>query len=657
MAMPQATDVLASLACLVAVGVLFLGWKHHNRLLAALAILLALGGTAAWLVGHGPEYGLVYSGLMLMFLAGCAVFLNRVWRVVESPARPWRALQRPGCGRVGRVLLMVVLAGPGLGLAGFLVGLAWAALIPGEPAGRIVSGLVVWLLSWAVLACGLLGAIVPRRPALTTIGPPSWRALISGRALRGFALPSHAQLVRQALQAHSVLGLAMAALLYVTCLTGSLAVVGQDVARWEQPRLAERLEVAPQRLQRAVEAAWVRLGAPPDSLVLDLPTPEMPRLRLRWHGAPTAWYVRLDGTIGEPVATPWSDLVRALHVHLLLPETWGVVLVGVLGVGLAALLLSGVLAHPRVVRDAFSWRSGATGRLFHVDLHNRLGIWGLPFSVMIALSGAFLGLAGAFYGGYAALWHHHHREEVHALVYGPDIMPRGPSDAPLDLGAALMELHIRAPAAEPLAIMLNHLGTSRQHVEIAATLPRRLVYAEIYRFTVAGRYIGHQALADGPLGRQLAYSVYRLHFGWFGGWPVRVAFVLLGLGMTILCASGVHVWLAKRSQQTWLDVAWVAWVWGWPLGLAGAALLALHGLAPWSGLLGVMLLAMGLTGLVRHAAILRRMLVGALVVMLLAVVLSHLMTVGLPAANPASLAVDGVLAVTAAATGLWILRR
>ncbi len=657
MAMPQATDALASLAHLAAIGALFLGWKRRDRLLAGLAILLALAGTASWMAGHGPEYGLVYSGLMLMFLGWSVVFLNRDFRVMVNLARPWRALRRPGPDRIGQALFMLVLAGPGAGLAGFLAGLGWTVLIPGEPASRIVSGLLVWLLGWALLACWLLGASRWHRPAVTSTGLPSWRVLGCGQTLLGFSLPSRTQMVRQALQAHSALGLAMAALLYVTCLTGTLAVFEQDVARWEQPGVPERLEVAPQRLQHAVQAVLARLGTAPDTLVLDLPTPEMPRLRIHWRGAAAAWYVRPDGSLGEPMATPWSDLVRALHVRLLLPETWGVVLVGILGVMLVALLVSGVLAHPSLARDAFRWRSGATGRLFHVDLHNRLGVWGLPFSAMIALSGAFLGLAGAYYAGYAALYHQHHREEVHALVYGADITPHGPADAPLDLGAALQGLHIRAPSARPLAIMLNHLHTPRQHVEIAATLPGRLVYAEIYRFTVAGHFIGHQALADGPPGRQLAYSAYRLHFGWFGGWPVRVAFMLLGLGMTILCASGVNAWLAKRPQQTLLDTAWVAWVWGWPLGLAGAALAALHGLAPWPGLLGALLLAMGLTGLVRHALILRQMLVGALGGMLLAVMLSHLMYVRLLAVNPASLTMDVTLGMAAAGVGLWVLRR
>ena len=469
------------------------------------------------------------------------------------------------------------------------------------------------------------------------------------------------QLVRQALRAHSALGLALVALLYVVCLSGALAVFGHDVARWEQPDVPEQrpeqLDAAPQRLQRAVQAALEKLGMIPDGLVLELPTPEMPRLRIHATGSSTAWHVQPDGTLGEPVATPWHDLVQSLHVHLLLPEILGVILVGVLGVMFLALLVSGILAHPSLVRDAFCWRSGATGRLFHVDLHNRLGVWGLPFAGMIALSGAFLGLAGLFYAGYAALFHHHHRETVHALVYGADISLEGPADAPLHLAAILQGLRAQAPAARPFAIMINHPRTPRQHVEVAATLPGRLVYSEIYRFTTTGHFINHQALADGPAGRQLAYATYRLHFGWFGAWPVRIAYALLGLGMTVLCTSGGHVWLAKRPERTWLDAAWEAWVWGWPLGLAAAALLALHGAPPWPGLLAALLLAMWLTALVRHPGHLRQVLVGALGAVLLAVVLTHLMRLRLLAPNPASLAIDLALGLGALGAGLWTMRR
>ena len=41
--------------------------------------------------------------------------------------------------------------------------------------------------------------------------------------------------VRAVLDGHGILGLAFAALIYLVCLTGTLAVFAGDIARWEAP--------------------------------------------------------------------------------------------------------------------------------------------------------------------------------------------------------------------------------------------------------------------------------------------------------------------------------------------------------------------------------------------------------------------------------------
>lgn len=187
-------------------------------------------------------------------------------------------------------------------------------------------------------------------------------------------------------------------------------------------------------------------------------------------------------------------------------------------------------------------------------------------------------------------------------------------------------------------------------------LPGRLVYSEIYRFTLDGEYINHQALSDGPAGRQLAYSVYRLHFGQFGGWPVRLGYGLLGLGLTVLCVSGINLWLMKRPDRTWVNDLWMAWVWGWPLGLAVAALAALNGRLPWIGLLVALSVALGMSLFLCDEARMKRALIGTLGVTLLTVLLTHLLRFGLMPGNPASLAINAALFVAAGLAGLWVLR-
>lgn len=158
------------------------------------------------------------------------------------------------------------------------------------------------------------------------------------------------------------------------------------------------------------------------------------------------------------------------------------------------------------------------------------------------------------------------------------------------------------------------------------------------------------------VGSQLAYSVYRLHFGQFGGWPVRLGYGLLGLGLTMLCVSGINLWLMKRPDRSWVNDIWMAWVWGWPLGLAVAALAALNGHSPWIGLLVALSMALGMSLLLCDAARIKRLLIGILVTTLLTVLLTHLLRFGLVPGNPASLAVNAALVVAAGLAGFWVLR-
>ena len=76
----------------------------------------------------------------------------------------------------------------------------------------------------------------------------------------------------------------------------------------------------------------------------------------------------------------------------------GGILVGLIGVALLSSLISGILAHPRIFRDAFHLRLGGSKRLQEADFHNRLGVWALPFHIIISLTGAFLGLTTIIVG-------------------------------------------------------------------------------------------------------------------------------------------------------------------------------------------------------------------------------------------------------------------
>ena len=374
--------------------------------------------------------------------------------------------------------------------------------------------------------------------------------------------------VKASLHAHSIIGLCAGGLLYLICLTGTLAVFADFFERWEQPLVAEFTDYDGQTITTAMLAHHQRTGQFADSLYVVLPGESQPRMHV--SGDQKEWYLQPDGSLGEPVLEGWTHMLRELHYHLHLPETIGLLVTGTLGALLLALIISGVIAHPRIFKDAFNLRLGGTRRLEQADIHNRLSVWGLPFHLMIGLTGAFFGLIGPLIYVGATAFYDGDRQTLIDDIYGADPVLDAPVVA-LDIARVLETQRQLHPQAQPIFIVAHKLGTREQFIEIGATLPGRLIYAEMYRYTVDGQHLGHQGLSDGPLGRQALYSAYRLHFGYYGSLWVRVAYSVMGLALTVISASGVNIWLARRGGRNWINDIWTATVWGIPLALSGAA--------------------------------------------------------------------------------------
>ncbi|MAT94960.1 MAG: hypothetical protein CME59_20510 [Halioglobus sp.] len=377
--------------------------------------------------------------------------------------------------------------------------------------------------------------------------------------------------VRRSLDAHSAIGLVVGALMYLICLTGALAALAESFERWEQPGVSEFHQVDDTAIANAVTQYRARVDGKPESLWVVLPTREIPRMHVA--DDEQEWFTDAQGNLQAAPVEGWTHMLRELHARLHLPAAFGFIVVSALGVMLIALILSGVLAHPRIFRDAFTLRLGGSRRLEQADLHNRLSVWGLPFHLMIAVTGAFYGLVGVLAVAAAAAFFDGDRDALFDAVYGADpVLDAAPVTA--DPARAMRELRRQAPQAEPLYLVIHHMDSRQQFMEVAARMPGRLAWSEIFRFDAGGTYLGNQGLTAGPTGRQFLYSLYRIHFGTFGPYATRIAWALLGLALTVVSVSGVNIWLSRRGGRDRVDDAWAGLVWGAPLALCLSAFAA-----------------------------------------------------------------------------------
>src|SRR5690606_2491402 len=101
----------------------------------------------------------------------------------------------------------------------------------------------------------------------------------------------------------------------------------------------------------------------------------------------------------------------------------GITLVGILGVLMLALSLSGVIAHPRIFRDAFRLRTRHKGGVALTDWHNRLSVWTLPFGLAIALTGAVIGLSSVAAYAAAARYYGGDVEALYSTIFAEEGKP------------------------------------------------------------------------------------------------------------------------------------------------------------------------------------------------------------------------------------------
>lgn len=461
-----------------------------------------------------------------------------------------------------------------------------------------------------------------------------------------------ADFVRAVLKGHSALGLAFAAAIYLVCLTGSVAVFAHEFRRWESPAGPMLEQASPEAVQRAFAAAVARAGEGLEHVYITLPTPSVPRLAVTTDAkVEKTWTADAQGRLTGAQPQPWTSFITDLHINLHLPRVWGRFLVGMTGVALLSSVISGLLAHPRIFRDAFHLRLGGSRRLQEADLHNRIGVWGLPFHVLLSLSGALLGLTTLIVGVLGMAVFNGDVNKVYSL-FQPLPPKEDPRPAPVpDLRPMFARIPRDGTRIE--YVLMEHPTERGGAVMFNVRHPDRLSGSDAYAFKTSGELYRKDVAAKATLGEKLLGALGILHFGWFGGGLIKIAYGLLGLGLSYLAANGVFIWLQRRRDKGrpapgWERV-WMATVWGQPAALAAAAAVAV--VASGAGVGGpvaawLVVSAAFLAAAVRApASLLTRAGQGATGLLMTLAGLAHAGLNGAAATDPMIWIVDGVLLV------------
>ncbi len=377
---------------------------------------------------------------------------------------------------------------------------------------------------------------------------------------------------QSALNAHSWVGVFLSLLLFLVCLSGTIAVFHHEFERWEQPGVPEMDSVSPAAIDRAMAAFLTRHPEPTAHQFVVFPSSAIPRLVV--ENDDIAYFADREGNLLAQEHSPFTKMLVDLHLYLNLPHAWGMILVSAMGAVICTLVVTGIVAHKRLSRDAFKLRRGGNRQQYKTDLHNRFGLWAAPFHLIIGVTGSYFGLVSVLIVLLAQLYYDGDRDAVVAKVFTPDPVLEQPVTRP-QLSNAIARMDSLAPAHKLIFLTVHEVGSPDQFIEIYAKPPNKMIYSENYRFDSQGNFLGTAGYEDGHWGKQLVYSIYRLHFGDFAGLASKLLYFVLGVMLTVLCVTGVEMWLAKKAQPPTLTRLWNGVVWGSISALALTALISL----------------------------------------------------------------------------------
>ncbi|CAI9119909.1 PepSY-associated TM helix domain-containing protein [Brytella acorum] len=368
---------------------------------------------------------------------------------------------------------------------------------------------------------------------------------------------------------HSWVGIISALFLFVAFYAGAISMLEQPLQDWLSPAVHLPAPVPLARTPELLARIFADYPEARENYTIVLADDAAARGRVIW--SPSRGQARgpvpvraagldADGALvtSKPATSQTARFIDVLHqqVGLPLPHETAMIVMGVVALLYAIALISGVIAYlPSLAKTLFAVRIDGGARKRWLDFHNLLGIFSLPFHIVMALTSVVF----AFHEQIFSLEHMLISPTRPAgLHQGPRPMPmphrERPSPTPVLPPMAILEALTRqAPGFVPETLNYTRMH-DRMTLRVTGHDDRYSLRGPTEGFANLDPSTGRIISADYMPGHQpAAFAIlttfFALHFGSFGGVWVRWGYVVLGFGGAFLFYTGNRLWIVSRRRR------------------------------------------------------------------------------------------------------------
>jgi uncharacterized iron-regulated membrane protein len=365
--------------------------------------------------------------------------------------------------------------------------------------------------------------------------------------------------VRTWYQLHKWSSLVCTLFLLMLCVTGLPLIFWEEIYELSAPEnevVEVRPGTPPANLDRLIGRALERhpgevplfLGWDEDHPIVYVNTgarPDVPPAEMH-----TVMFHQYTGDLME--APPFNQGVMWIF-YMLHTEMYaglpGKLFLGAMGFLFAVAIVSGVVLYAPFMRKVpfGTVRTSRSRRLKWLDLHNLLGIVTAMWAAIVTLTGVLNTLERPLYENWQA-------GQLARMTAPWQGLPSPQRFGSIEVAVAAAQAAV--PDMQPAFVSYPGTGYSGSHhygvfMQGSSELQRRtyrpvLVDAETSRFT---------ATATWPAYMQALYLSQPLHFGDYGGLPLKILWALLTIVTIVVLGSGLYLWLGRHRRPVDLLVA------------------------------------------------------------------------------------------------------
>lgn len=223
-------------------------------------------------------------------------------------------------------------------------------------------------------------------------------------------------------------------------------------------------------------------------------------------------------------------------------------------------IITGVIIHwKKIFTNFFTFRIKASLKNLWTDGHTALGIIGLPFQFMYAVTGAFYGLSIVILIPSVLILFDGNQSKVIGTVY-PAFKVYDNSGKQLSKRVNLNELRdkflktIEGESIKDIRVNLGNITDDNAYITFNVfTNKSDQFYGTAYTTysLKSEKVIAEKKLNENSYKSSVMNTISNLHFAQYGGYFVKSLYFLLALITCFVIISGVMIWLVARDKKSY----------------------------------------------------------------------------------------------------------